>query len=259
MESTSTTVAAQEDHMSMTTSSHSPASPSYVVRRVGRGARRISRGLGLRLQPRPAWERALTGVVGLGYLVVAFFALGFFDVPSGFNGWLPTALGYIPGLLLLTLGLGIGRWPVAVAWAVGSALAMGLWAHYMAAPIHERIEAEAMEVGTPAGWTVVEDGAWTGNTWGLWNDWPEVTYTYASGDSARVAAEEYVALLEADGWERNLGYRVDPSPGTVAQAWEKGRWNVQIRVAGPGSEPRQFGTLVPAALTKVDLYFNGQR
>ena len=139
----------------MTTSSHSPASPSYVLRRFGRGARRISRGLGLRLQPRPSWERALTSVVGLGYLVVAFFALGLFDVPSGFHGWLPAALGYTPGLLLLTLGL--GRWPVAVAWAAGSALAMGSWAHYLAAPIHERIEAEAMEVGTPAGWTVVED------------------------------------------------------------------------------------------------------
>jgi hypothetical protein len=199
-------------------------------------------------------------VVGLGYLVVAFFAFGLFGVPSGFHGWLPTALGYTPGLLVLALGLGIGRWPVAVAWAAGSALAMGSWAYYTAAPTHERIEAEAMELGTPAGWTVVEDSAWTGSTWGLWNSWPEVTYTYATGESPQVAAEEYVALLEADGWERNtLGYRVDPSPGTVAQAWEKGRWNVQIRVAGPGSEPRQFDTLVPAALTRVDLYFDGQR
>ncbi len=244
----------------MTTSSHSPASPSGVLPRAGSGARRVSRSLGLRLQSRPTWERALAGVVGLGYLVVAFFALGLFDVPSGFHGWLPTALGYTPGLLLLTLGLGIGRWPVAAACAVGSALAMGSWAHYVAAPVHERIEAEAMMLGTPVGWTVVEDGTWTGNTWGLWSDWPEVAYTYASGDSVQVAAEEYVALLEAEGWERDvIQYRVDPSPGTVAQAWEKGRWNVQIRVAGPGSEPRRFDTRVPAALTKVDLYFDGQR
>jgi hypothetical protein len=107
---------------------------------------------------------------------------------------------------------------------------------------------------------VVEDGAWTGNTWGLWSSWPEVSSTYATGDSAQVAAEDYAALLEAEGWERDpVGYRVDPSPGTIAQAWEKGRWNISVRVAGPGSEPRQFDALVPAPLTKVDLYVDGQR
>ena len=246
--------------MSMTTRRHSPASATSVLRRVGRGARRIGRSVGLRLQPRPAWERVLTGVFGIGYLVVAFIALAFFDVPSGFHGWLPAALGYAPGLLLLSLGIGIARWPVAVAWAAGSALAMGSWAHYVAAPIHERIEAEATEVGTPAGWTAVGDEVVTGNTWGLWNSWPEITYTYATGDSVQVAAEDYAALLEAAGWERHTtGYPVDPSPGTVAQAWEKGRWNIQIRIAGPGSKPRQFDTLVPPALTKIDLYVDGQR
>lgn len=244
----------------MTTSTHSQASPSYILRRVGRGARRISRSPGLRRQPRPTWGTAFAGVVGLAYLVVAFFALGLFDVPSGFHGWLPTALGYAPGLLLLTLGLGIGRWPVAVAWAIGVAMAMGSGAHYMAAPIHERIEAEAMKVGSPAEWTVVEDGSWSGNTWGLWSHWPEVTYTYATPDSARLAAERYAALLESAGWERNtIGNRVDLPPGTVAQAWQKGRWNVQMRVAGSGSKPRQFDTIVPDALTRVDLYFDGQR
>jgi hypothetical protein len=244
----------------MTTRRHSPASARSALGRMGRAAGRIRRSPGLHLQPRPTWERLAAGVFGLGYLAAAFIALAFFDVPSGFHGWLPAALGYAPGLLLLSLGVGIGRWPVAVAWAAGAALAMGSWAHYVAPPIHERIEVEVAEVGTPAGWTVVEDGAWTGNTWGLWSSWPEVTYTYATGDSAQVAAEDYAALLEAEGWERDTtGYRVDPSPGTIAQAWEKGRWNISVRVAGPGSEPRQFDTLVPAPLTKVDLYVDGQR
>lgn len=246
--------------MSTTGRKHRPASTRDVRQRVGRGPGRICRSRGLRLQPRPFWLRALAGVVGLGYLLVADFALVLLDVPQGFHGWLPSALGYTPGLLLLSLGIGIGRRPVAMALACGAALAMGSCAHYTAAPIHERIEVEAAEVGTPAEWTVVEDGTWTGNTWGLWASWPQVTYTYATGDSAQRAAEDYAALLEAEGWERDTtGYRVNSSAGTVAQEWEKGRWNIAVRVAGPGSKPRQFDTLVPAGLTKVDLYVDGQR
>lgn len=215
---------------------------------------------GLRVQSRPTWLRVVVGTVGLGYLMAAFIVLAFFEVPSGFHGWLPAALGYLPGLLVISLGMGIGRWPVAVAWAAGAALAMGSGAHFVAAPVHERIEAEAAEVGTPTGWTVVEGGAWTGNTWGLWNSWPEVAYTYSTADSAQVAAEEYAALLEAEGWERDTtDRRTDPGPGTIAQAWEKGRWSIRVRVAGPGSEPRQFDTLVPAPMTRVDVYVDGQR
>lgn len=215
---------------------------------------------GPRLRPRPTWVRVIAGVLGTAYLVVAFVALWFFDVPSRSHGWLPAAVGYAPGLLLLSLGIGVGRWQVAVASAVGCALAMGSWSYYVAAPTHERIEAEAAEVGTPAGWTVVEDGVWTGGTWGLWNSWPEVTYTCATDDPAQVAADDYSALLEANGWERETtGYRVDPSPGTIAEAWEKGRWNIELRVAGPGAESRQFDTVVPASLTRVDVYVDGQR
>lgn len=241
------------------TISRGNAKPVPVLRRVGRGARRISRRLGLRSQPRRTWARVLGGVVGVAYLLVAFVALVFLDVPSGFHGWLPTAIGFVPGMLLLTIGVGIGRWPAAVAWAVVSALVMGSWMHYTAAPTHQRIEAEATEVGAPAAWTVVEDGEWTGNTWG-WGSLPEITYTYVTGDSVQVAAEDYAALLEAEGWERDTdAYSVEPSAGTVAQAWEKGRWNARVRVSGPGSKSRQFDTSVPAALTKIDLYFDGQR
>lgn len=244
----------------MTTTRHSPAPARDALGRMGFVARRIRRSTGLRLQARPTWGRVLACVVGLGYLMAAFIALAFLDVPSGFHGWLPAALGYVPGLLVLSLGIGIARWPVAVAWAAGAALAMGSGAHFVAAPIHERIEVEAAEVGTPAGWTVVEDGTWTGNTWGLWSSWPEVTYTYATDDSVQVAAEDYAALLEAEGWEMDTtGYRVDPRPGTIAQAWEKGRWNIRVRVAGPGSKPRQFDTRAPAPMTTIDVYVDGQR
>jgi hypothetical protein len=44
----------------------------------------------------------------------------------------------------------------------------------------------------------------------------------------------------------------------VAQAWTKGRWTVEVRVAGAQSQPREFDTVVPDALTRVDLYFDGQ-
>lgn len=246
--------------MSVTTGSYRPRRGIYVLRRVGRGARRVGHGLGLRLQPRPLWGRVLSGVIGLVYLVGAFFVLGVFSVPSGVHGWLPAALGYLPGLLLLTLGVGMGRWPAAIFWGSAIALVLGAWAHYLAPPTHERIEAVAVEVGTPTGWTTIDDGSWTGNTWGLWTSWPEVAYTYTTSDPPQGAAAEYATRLEADGWDQqSIGYAPGPAAsGTVAESWEKGRWTVEVRVAGPGSEPRRFDTVVPAALTRVDLYFDGQ-
>lgn len=246
--------------MSARTSSR-PGTGVYVVRRVGRGARKVGHGLGLRLQPRRPWQRILAGVVGLVHLVVAFFVLGVFSVPSGFHGWLPTALVYLPGVVLLTLGIGLGRWPVAVAWAAGTALLLGTLAHLGAPPTHERIEAVAAEMGTPAGWTTIDDGSWTGNTWGLWSSWPQVTYTYATPEPPQAAAAEYATRLEAVGWTQQASVHASgpATPGTVSQAWEKGRWTVQVRVAGPESVPRRFDTLVPPGQTRVDLYFDGQR
>ena len=219
----------------MTTRRHSPASARCALGRMGRAAGRIRRSPGLHLQARPTWVRLLTSVVGLGYLAAASPRS-----PSSTCRRVPRLAPGRPGLRpqppvaqprgrdrTLAGRSGLGRRGRPSDGVVGA---------LRCSPIHERIEVEVAEVGTPAGWTVVEDGAWTGNTWGLWSDWPEVTYTYATGDSAQVAADDYAALLEAEGWERDTtGYRVDPSPGTSAQAWEKGRWNISVRVAGPGS------------------------
>lgn len=225
------------------------------------GVRRVSTGHAPRLQHRRAWQRFLAGAAGLVYLVVAFFVLGLFAVPSGFHGWLPTAVAYLPGLLLITVGLGIGRWPVAVAWAAGAAVLLGAWAYYQAPPIHERIEGVAAEVATPTGWTTIDNGSWSGGTWGLWASWPQVNYIYATQQAPQVAASAYATGLESDGWRRQRvgGVSTAAAPDTVAQSWTKGRWTVQLRFTGPESRAREFDTLVPGSLTRVDAYFNGQR
>jgi hypothetical protein len=204
--------------------------------------------------------RVLTVLGGVVYAVIAFFALGFFAVPSGFHGWLPAALGYLPGLLLITVGIGMGRWPVAVIWAVGASLLLGAWSYRQAAPIHERIEAVAADVSAPPGWTTIDDGSWTGSTWGLFNSWPEVSYTYATPDAPQVAANLYTTRLEDEGWEQQTSRDTSPpsSPGVVAETWTKGRWTVEVRVAGSHSKPREFDKVVPDSLTRVDLYFDGQ-
>lgn len=245
--------------MSTTTDYH-PGVATYVVRRVRRGARRVARALGLRLQPRPAWVRIVSGVVGLAFLVGAFFLLALFSVPSGVHGWLPSAAAYLPGLLLLTVGIGIGRWSAAIGWAAVVALLLGVSAHRLAPPTHERIEAVASQVGTPVGWTTVDDGSWSGNTWGLWSSWPQVTYTYTTSEPPERAAADYAARLEAEGWDqRTIDHGPGSlAPGTVSQTWVKGRWTVEVRVAGPGSKPRQFDTFVPVELTRVDPYVDGQ-
>ena len=247
--------------MGPSTGTHDPAPPNGQHRNAAAPARGGFGGSrGVRLQRRSVWVRVLTVVGGVVYAVVAFFALGFFGVPSGFHGWLPAALGYLPGLLLITVGIGLGRWPVAVVWAVAAALLLGGWAYRQAPPIHERIEAVAADVSTPSGWTTIDDGSWTGGTWGLFGSWPEVTYTYATPDAPRVAADAYAARLEEAGWEHQTSHDGSPSgsPGVVAQAWTKGRWTVEVRVAGAQSQPREFDTVVPDALTRVDLYFDGQ-
>lgn len=234
---------------------------SYALRRVARGARRVRAGLGLQLRPRPLGLRLLAAGLGMFYLVVAFFALGIFSVPSGFHGWFPTALGYLPGLLLLLLGTGLGRPPAAVGWAVAVALGLGSWGHYAAAPVHERIEQVAVEVGTPEGWTRTEKD-WSGSTWGLWNDWPEITYVYTTTDPTDVAGSEFTASLAEDGWERDTDYNRGALsyPDTLHQRWERGRWNVVVSIDGPDAdEVRRFDSTAPEGLTRVRLVFDGQR
>lgn len=244
----------------MSAESRTATRSSYVLRRMARGARRIRAGLGLQLQPRPLGLRLLAAVLGMFYLLVAFFALGIFSVPSGFHGWFPTALGYLPGLLLLLLGVGLGRRPAAVGWAVAVALGLGSCSYYAAAPVHERIEQVGGDVGTPEEWTRTEKD-WSGSTWGLWNDWPEVTYVYTTTDPTDVAGSEFTASLAEDGWERYTGCNMGaPSyPDTLHQRWEHGRWNVVVSIDGPDAdEVRRFDSTAPAGLTRVRLAFDGQ-
>jgi hypothetical protein len=233
--------------------------PRYGLQRVARGARRVARALGPRPQPRPLWLRVVSLVGGLLALAVAWLALGVFSVPSARHGWLPSALALLPGLALLAVGQGLARGRVAVGHAALAALVMGSWTYHGAPPVHVRIEAVAEEVGAPPGWLRTDRFA-SGSMWGLFNDWPEVSYVYTSAGSVDQAAAGYTALLAAGGWEPDTAYRAEPYPDTYRGRWERGRWNVVVSIDGPAAEEvRRFDGAAPEGRTRVRLVFDGQR
>ncbi len=222
-----------------------------AVRRVRRGFRRVLPTL----QPRPLWMRVIGVLLALFWLGAGWLVTAIFSTASAAGGWLPTAAAFLPGLLLLTLMVGVGRWPGAVAGATAVAVLIGAWAYQTAPPEPERLRAVAADVGVPDGWRKISDQA-TGNTWGLWNSYPEVRYTFAAAGPSQQVAEEFVARLEADGWDLDEDWvdtgRTD-EPWTY-QVWRRGRWKVTLNINTPAMDvPYDAG--VPADGNRVTVVF----
>lgn len=233
----------------------------YVVRRVGRGARRMAaapRHLTRHRQPRRTWVRVLGGAGSLFLLVVTFMVLGLLSVASAEGGWLPAAVWFLPAVLLGTLTVGIGRWYAAIALSIVGAVLLGVTMYHWAIPEPERIATVAEQVGVPEGWQPVGREL-NGNTWCLWNDCPEFYAVYATTQSAEQARDGFTRRLEAEGWEREedrATWREDPENH---QWWHDGRWHVTLNVAPAGSPGRAYDSEVAKHLTKVTLTYDAGR
>ncbi len=232
-----------------------PTGAQRLARRLRRGARRLTP----RLAARPTRVRVLGALVGLVLLVgggLTWLVVGLFSVASAAGGWLPAAVWLLPGLLTLSVGVGIGRrWWSSVAGAVAVALLLGTWMYQTAPPDAERLRAVAVEVGAPMGWRRISDEA-SGNTWCLWNDCPELRYVYATPDPAERVAAEFTARLEADGWHRDEAWdRVRPEDPVSYQVWHHGRWQVTLDILRVGSRGRVYDTTVRPDLTEVDVVY----
>ncbi|MGZ4490583.1 MAG: hypothetical protein ACXVEU_07350 [Nocardioidaceae bacterium] len=238
----------QTDRRPLTRQQPTPA--ARLARRLGRGARRLTPGLA----PRPLWLRIVMFLTGLLYFCGTWLVLGILSVPSQAGGWWPTALAFLPALLTLVVGTGIGRrWWASLAAVPVLALALGVWAYDTSPPEPERLAALARDVGVPDGWRTVsaETG---GSTWGLFGDWPRFDGVYATDESPRRAAAALAAHLEAAGWDHETptGQWMRAHPVTY-QEWSNGRWQLSVSISGPRAEGRQYDTSVPADATEVSL------
>jgi hypothetical protein len=199
--------------------------------------------------------RIVGPVVALIWFAGAWLVTGFFSTASATGGWLPTAAAFLPGLLLLTLMVGVGRWSVAVALAAGLALLIGVGAYRVAPPEPERLRAVADDVGVPDGWREISDEA-SGNTWGLWNSFPEVRYTYAAAGPSQQVAGAFVDRLEDDGWHLDddwVNTSRTEEPWTY-QVWRKSRWTVTLNINTPAMHvPYDAG--VPGDANQVTVVY----
>lgn len=207
------------------------------------------------LDERPLWLRVLSLAVGLPGLMVVFFVLSFFSVPSAEHGWLPTTAIVLPFVLAILAGVGLGRrWRVTAAAALALSLLLGVWTYRTAPPEPERLAAVAAEVGTPAGWRTISSTT-GGNTWGLFADYPRFEATHATSESTDEAVAQYVELLEADGWERETQPPTSsPSDDTIRQVWHRGRWALAFTVEPPGPERLTWHDQVAASETLVNVH-----
>lgn len=189
------------------------------------------------LDERPLSIRILSLAIGLPGLVGVFFVVNFFSVPSMEHGWFLTAAIVVPFVFAVLGAVGIGRdWRATAAVALTLSLLLGTWAYRTAPPVPERLAAVAAEVGTPSGWRTIHSSA-GGSTWGLFGDYPRFDATHATSAPAGEAAAQYVALLEADGWEHDTQQLAGPpTDDAIRQTWRRDRWRLTFTIEPPAPE-----------------------
>jgi hypothetical protein len=188
---------------------------------------RRHRGLGWRI----------AGVlVGLLWLFGSWVVTGFLSVASEVGGWLPAALAYAPGVLLVAVWVKPRRWPVGLVVGSAVSLALGVWSYQIAPPSFERLEVEATDVGVPDGWEPVRDEI-SGSTWGLWGAFPERRYIYSVPGDSRVVADAFTARLEVDGWDYDEEYAdTSREERWTYQVWRKGQRTVTLNINTPDGD-----------------------
>lgn len=176
---------------------------------------------------------AVFGLVvgGLAWALLVFLLGIMTDFAFSTAGWALLGLGIwsIPALILA--GQLRGRIRVAVIAGLLAICLAGSAAWWVdAPPSHGRIRAVADRTQLPPDWGL-EKSEESGNTWGLFSDYPRITRTYAADPAAIPAAVE---LLEQQGWEQSGSWRDGHSVRLTRGRWVMGLNGPSIPSDSPG-------------------------
>jgi hypothetical protein len=238
---------------------------SYLTRRLGRGARRLTRPFRGATGALARWTaQAAAGKVSvstgaatatvLGFLAWTFgtwVVLGFLGTPSHLGGWWRAAIAFSPGAVALPAILLGGRWLIVAPVGIVLAAGLGALAYTTATPGFDRLEAAAVPV--PSSWTLLLDEH-HGNDWCL-QGCPELYRVYQTTDTPGQVADQYRAALINAGWKPS---RVPNTSSERLQSEQWTRHGVHIDLSVPGARARDYPPQVPNDLTKVEVWIGSE-